>query len=209
MKGQLLCEGGLINVHLQSMSMFASIRWFEWLCVCDVAETWLFIYDQYQCSKQIYCKGILLKRKFSMKLGHASFLIDGKASWRKYPQRTSMTPSSLFSTSNRCRRGCLGASWKRKVKKAVEDWKLESKIAGWGQLCWVGPITVHSLGRRSVHVPTIGSRSGWQHGQSWAALATVPATEGQAYWEAVWRTQWVRQTCCINRLFAAVARNKP
>lgn len=29
----------------------------------------------------------------------------------------------------------LGASWMRKVKKPVEDRKLESKIAGWGQLC--------------------------------------------------------------------------
>lgn len=98
---------------------------------------------------------------------------------------------------------------KRKVKKQVEDRKLESKMAGCGQYCWVRLITVHSLGRQSVRVPTIGSWSGWQHGQSWAAFASVPATEGQAYWEAVWWTQWVRQTCCINRLFAAVARNKP
>lgn len=123
--------------------------------------------------------------------------------------KISMTRSSSFSINNGRRCVCLGASWKRKVKKQVEDRKLESKIAGWGQLCWVRPITVRSLGRQSVRVPTIGSRSGWQHGQSWAALASVPATEGQAYWEAVWRTQWVRQTCCINRLFAAVARNKP
>lgn len=116
---------------------------------------------------------------------------------------------NILSYEQPCWRQLFGRWMKRKVKKQVEDRKLEGKIAGWGQYCWVRLISVHSLGRQSVRVPTIGSWSGWQHGQSWAAFASVPGTEGQAYWEAVWWTQWVRQTCCINRLFAAVARNKP
>lgn len=95
------------------------------------------------------------------------------------------------------------------IKNHTEGRKLESKVAGWGRYCWVRLISVHSLGRQSVHVAIIGSWSWWQHGQCWAPFASVPATEGQAYWEAVWWTQWVRQTCCINSVFAAVARNKP
>lgn len=79
---------------------------------------------------------------------------------------------------------------------------------------WVGPILLSetdlcSFSWQAAHVATIGSWSWWQHGQRWAPFASVPATEGQAYWEAVWWTQWVRQTCCINSVFAAVARNKP
>lgn len=73
----------------------------------------------------------------------------------------------------------FGRWMRRKVKKHVEDRKPENKIAGWGQYCWVRLISVHSLGRQSVRVPTIGSWSGWQHGQSWAAFASVPGTEGK------------------------------
>lgn len=73
------------------------------------------------------------KKIFSMKWNQV-FLSNEKYTHKMLALwEISMTQSSWFSNNGR-RCGCLGASWKRKVKKPVEDRKLESKIAGWGPI---------------------------------------------------------------------------